>query len=75
MDASTFHADHLEGLVQSGAECADCSWREFCSGYFKIPDPHYSCARLVEVLDQLRMAAAEIETELAGFEGTTGVEK
>ena len=67
-DTSTFYADHLKALVDGGAECAKCSWREFCSGYFKLPDPNYSCAGLIEVLGRLRTAAAEIESDLTGLD-------
>ena len=38
-----FVESHLDSLVEQGAECATCSWRQVCRGYFKWPDPGYSC--------------------------------
>jgi hypothetical protein len=51
-------------LIQDGAECASCPWQVFCEGYFKWPDPAYSCAGVKALLDRLRAAAAEIEADL-----------
>jgi hypothetical protein len=54
-------------LIQDGAECASCPWQAFCEGYFKWPDPTYSCAGVKALLDRLRAAAAEIEADLTAY--------
>jgi hypothetical protein len=60
-----FVATHLAGLVERGTECATCSWQNLCAGYFKWPDPNYSCTGIRELLDRLREAAEEIGRDLA----------
>jgi hypothetical protein len=57
----------LERLTQSGAECATCAWRDFCAGYFKWPDPGYSCAGVKVLFSNLRAAVKEIEDDLRTF--------
>jgi hypothetical protein len=57
---------HLAGLLQSGGECASCRWQGVCAGYFKWPDPDYSCAGIQQLLAHLEAAADEITRDLAG---------
>jgi hypothetical protein len=57
----------LERLTFRGAECATCPWRDFCAGYFKWPDPEYSCAGVKLLFANLLAAAKEIDDDLRTF--------
>jgi hypothetical protein len=57
----------LAGLIQREAECATCPWQGFCEGYFKWPDPEYSCTGVKRVFFRLRAAAEEIEKDLSVY--------
>jgi len=61
----TFVENHLKSLVEQGAECATCPWQEPCRGYFKWPDPAYSCAGVKQLFSRIEAAAGEIERDLA----------
>jgi hypothetical protein len=60
-----FVESHLESLLEHGAECATCPWRQVCRGYFKWPDPAYSCAGVKRLFSMIDAAAAEIGRDLA----------
>jgi hypothetical protein len=60
-----FVEHHLKDLVEQGAECATCPWQEACRGYFKWPDPAYSCAGVKQLFSIIEAAAGEIERDLA----------
>lgn len=64
-EAKTFVQDHLAALIDGGKECQQCPWQELCQGYFKYPDPDYSCDNIVQIFEQLKAAADEIEQDLA----------
>jgi hypothetical protein len=66
-----FVASHLKRLIDEGAECAACPWQPLCQGYFKWPDPSYSCQGVKKLFSTLRAAADEIERDLARFEEST----
>ena len=59
-----FVETHLAGLLEKGAECANCPWLSVCAGYFKLPDPDYSCDGIKQVFLSLEAAAAEISRDL-----------
>jgi hypothetical protein len=61
-----FVENHLKDLVEQGAECATCPWQRSCRGYFKWPDPTYSCAGIKELFSMIQAAADEIGRDLAG---------
>jgi hypothetical protein len=63
-----FVKSHLATLVDEGAECATCPWQALCQGYFKWPDPAYSCHGVKQLFATLRAAADEIEQDLTAFE-------
>ena len=63
-----FGALFLDRLKARGAECATCPWADFCSGYFKWPDPEYSCTGIKLLFSTLRAAVDEIEHDLSAFE-------
>jgi hypothetical protein len=66
-----FVASHLKRLIDERAECALCPWQPLCQGYFKWPDPSYSCQGVKKLFSTLRAAADEIERDLARFEEST----
>jgi hypothetical protein len=61
-----FVNSHLESLIERGAECATCPWRQICRGYFKWPNPAYSCVGVKQLFSVIEAAAMEIGRELAG---------
>ena len=62
--ADTFVKDHVGRLERDNSECVTCAWSDFCRGYFKLPDPGYSCEGIIKALDQLGAAASEIAAEI-----------
>jgi hypothetical protein len=60
-----FVESHLKSLVEQGAECATCPWRQPCGGYFKWPDPGYSCEGVKRLFSIIQTAADEIGQDLA----------
>jgi hypothetical protein len=62
-----FVESHLESL-ERGAECATCPWRQVCRGYFKWPNPAYSCGGVKQLFSIIEAAATEIGRQLAGCE-------
>jgi hypothetical protein len=70
-DAPSLHdfvPGHLASLLNDGAECATCPWQPLCQGYFKWPDPAYSCFGVKQLFSTLRAAADEIGQDLAACE-------
>jgi hypothetical protein len=60
-----FVENHLKSLVERGAECATCPWQRPCRGYFKWPDPKYSCEGVKELFSIIQAAADEMRLDLA----------
>jgi hypothetical protein len=60
-----FVENHLKSLVEQGVECATCPWQQSCRGYFKWPDPTYSCEGVKELFSVIKAAADEIGRDLA----------
>jgi hypothetical protein len=60
-----FVENHLKSLVEQGAECATCPWQRPCAGYFKWPDPTYSCEGVKLLFSTVQAAADEIGRDLA----------
>ena len=60
-----FVENHLKSLVEQGAECATCPWQRPCAGYFKWPDPTYSCEGVKRLFSTVQAAADEIGRDLA----------
>jgi hypothetical protein len=63
--AAGFAENHLRHLIAHGAECATCPWQRPCSGYFKWPDPAYSCEGVKQLFVNIQTAANEIRQDLA----------
>ena len=62
-----FVENHLKSLVEKGAECATCPWQQQCRGYFKWPDPTYSCEGIRQLFSSIQTAGNQIRRELADF--------
>src|SRR4029077_19750052 len=60
-----FVENHLNNLVRQGAECATCPWQQSCRGYFKWPDPGYSCEGVKELFSIIQAAGDGIGRDLA----------
>jgi hypothetical protein len=65
---AAFVENHLKSLVEQGAECATCPWLQASKGYFKWPDPAYSCGGVKQLLSIIEAAANEIERDLVSSE-------
>lgn len=63
-----FVPGYFARLVQQGAECVNCPWRQPCQGYFKWPKESYSCHGIKTIFMKLQNAAAEIGRDLAECE-------
>jgi hypothetical protein len=62
-----FVENRLKSLVQQGTECATCPWQQPCRGYFKWPDPAYSCEGIRELFSAVQAAADELRRDLASW--------
>jgi hypothetical protein len=62
-------------LISDGAECATCPFFACCGGFFKWPEPAYSCAGVKRVLGTLRAAARELSADLAAAETHRGADR
>lgn len=63
-DPKEWVARHVD-VVSRTTECGGCSWLPFCRGFFKQPDPEYSCAGVLRVFDRLGSASAQIQNDLS----------
>jgi hypothetical protein len=63
-----FVEHHLKSLVEQDAECVTCPWQQACRGYFKWPDPAYSCGGVKQLFSIIEAAADEIERDLVSRE-------
>ena len=64
----SFVEDRLRTLLDQDAECASCPWQRVCRGYFKWPDPAYSCEGVKRIFSRIDAAADEIKQDLAMIE-------
>jgi hypothetical protein len=65
--ASGIVDNHLSSLIAQGAECATCPWQRPCRGYFKWPDPTYSCEGVKQLFSSIQTAGNEIRQDVASF--------
>jgi len=66
--SESFVENRLRTLLDQGAECASCPWQQVCRGYFKWPDPAYSCQGMKRLFSRIDAAADEIKGDLAMIE-------
>jgi hypothetical protein len=62
---SGFVEKHLKSLIAQGGECAACPWQRPCRGYFKWPDPSYSCEGIKGLFSAIETAGIEIRRDMA----------
>lgn len=67
---SGFVEKHLKSLIAQGAECAACPWQKPCRGYFKWPDPDYSCEGIKGLFASIEKAGTDIRRDMADFAET-----
>jgi hypothetical protein len=66
-----FVENHLRRLIEQGFECATCPWQQPCQGYFKWPNPAYSCDGVKKLFSTIQAAADEIGRDLSGYASTS----
>lgn len=66
--SESFVENRLRTLLDQGAECASCPWQRVCRGYFKWPDPAYSCEGVKRLFSRINAAADEIKRDVAMIE-------
>lgn len=64
-DLDTFHFELTKRTLSFESECASCEFFLNCGGYFKWPDPEFSCEGIKRILQRLRGAAYELHDDLS----------
>jgi hypothetical protein len=64
-DLNSFHFELTKRVLSPEAECSSCEFFLNCGGYFKWPNPDYSCEGIKRVLHRLRDAALELHDDLS----------
>jgi hypothetical protein len=64
----TWVTERFQTLVDQGGECATCPWSQACMGFFKWPDPAYSCTGVKQLFCKIKAAAEDIGQDLASRE-------
>jgi hypothetical protein len=64
-DLDTFHFELTKRTLSFESECASCEFFLNCGGYFKWPDPEFSCDGIKRILQRLREAAYELHDDLS----------
>jgi hypothetical protein len=59
-----FVSARLARLVDAGAECESCRFRQWCQGFFKWPDPAYACDGVTRLLGRVEESAAQLARDL-----------
>ena len=62
-----FRVAFIERMLAGGEECASCPFFSECGGYFKWPDPKFSCDGVKRVFQKLHDAAYELQDDLASY--------
>lgn len=66
-----FQFELMKRVLDPDAECASCEFFMNCSGYFKWPNPDYSCYGMKRVFWQVRTAAHELQDDLSLYPART----
>ena len=64
-DLDTFQFELTRRTLSPDSECASCQFFLNCGGYFKWPNPDYSCEGIKRILARLRQAAYELHDDLS----------
>jgi hypothetical protein len=65
VDIDKFNLELTKRILGSGSECASCEFFLNCGGYFKWPNPEFSCDGIKRILHRLREAAYELHDDLS----------
>lgn len=71
-DLKSFRFDLTRRVLEPEAECASCDFFLNCGGYFKWPNPDYSCAGVKPIFQRLREAAYELQDDLSLYPTVPG---
>lgn len=61
----SFHFELTKRALSYDSECASCEFFLNCSGYFKWPNPEFSCEGVKRILQRVRDAAYELNDDLS----------
>jgi len=64
-ELDTFRFALTKYVLQPETECASCDFFLNCGGYFKWPNPEYSCADVKQIFQRVREAAYELQDDLS----------
>ena len=64
-DLNSFQFELTKRVLSPESECSSCEFFLNCGGYFKWPDPDFSCAGIKHVFRRLRHAAFELHDDLS----------
>lgn len=67
----TFHFELTKQVLNPEAECASCEFFMNCGGYFKWPNPDYSCYGVKGILQRIRHSAHELQDDLSLYPART----
>lgn len=65
VDLKSFQFELTKRVLSPEAECSSCEFFLNCGGYFKWPNPDYSCQGIKRVFRRLRDAALELHDDLS----------
>jgi len=72
-DLSDFIPHFQHELLAAGTECTDCEFFNSCGGYFKWPNPEFSCDGVQNLLGTVRAAADELREDLQTYASAGGL--
>ncbi len=61
----SFQFELTKRVLSDESECSSCEFFLNCGGYFKWPDPDYSCVGVKRVFQRMRDAALELHDDLS----------
>jgi hypothetical protein len=64
-DLDRFQFELTKRVLSADAECCSCEFFLNCGGYFKWPNPDYSCEGIKRVFQALRDSALELHDDLS----------
>ncbi|HEU4770217.1 MAG TPA: hypothetical protein VFS77_22815 [Pyrinomonadaceae bacterium] len=64
-DLETFRFELTRRILEPEVECASCDFFLNCGGYFKWPNPDYSCVDVKQIFRRVREAAYELQDDLS----------
>jgi hypothetical protein len=64
-DLDTFHFELTKRILSFDSECASCEFFLNCGGYFKWPNPKFSCEGIKRIFQRVREAGYELHDDLS----------